>query len=250
MPDKGYELGAREIGLHGGSEPLTCKKLEDHIAYCRDLGFEYIYFSTNAALADEKRIKRLIDAGTHSIKVSVNGGDRDTYHKVHGRDDFEKISRNIEFINEYRKTAPQKVYLAISFVEIPENRDSVPALKKRFAGIVDEIFHVVASNQSGQMLNLPVAPYLPETCQIPFNQVNITREGYLRACCNDYQNMLAIEDLSKMSLADAWAGARFRNLRARHLEGSLAGTLCHNCIKGCSEPVRPLNPALGDWGQI
>jgi hypothetical protein len=62
--------------------------------------------------------------------------------------------------------------------------------------------------------------------------------------------MLAIEDLSKVSLVDAWAGARFRDLRSRHLNGGLAGTLCHNCIKGCNEPVRPINPALGDWGQI
>jgi sulfatase maturation enzyme AslB (radical SAM superfamily) len=245
-----YDLGAREIGLHGGSEPLTCKKLEEHIAFCRDLGYEYIYFSTNAALADEARWQRLLDAGPHSIKVSVNGGDRETYNKIHGRDDFEKIARNIEFISEYRKKVPQKVYLAISFVEVPENADSLAALKERFGGIVDEIFHVTAANQSGQMLNLPVSPYLPETCQIPFNQVNITREGYLRACCNDYQNMLAVEDLSKMTLAEAWASQRYRELRRRHVDGKLQGTLCQNCIKGTNDPVRPLNPALGDWGQI
>lgn len=247
---QGYDLGAREIGLHGGSEPLTCKKLEEHVAYCRDLGYEYIYFSTNGALADEARFKRLVDAGTSSIKMSVNGGDRETYNAIHGRDDFEKISRNITFLSEYRKTLDRPLYLAISFVEVPENRHTFPKLKDRFEPLVDEIFHVVASNQSGQMLNLPVAPYLPETCQIPFNQVNITREGYLRACCNDYQNMLALEDLSKMSLAEAWAGEHFRQLRRRHLQGDLKGTLCHNCMKGCNEPIRPINPDLGDWGQI
>lgn len=247
---QGYELGAREIGLHGGSEPLACKKLEDHVSYCHGLGYDYIYFSTNGSLADEARFKRLIDAGTDSIKISINGGDRETYKRVHGRDDFDKVARNVEFISGYRKSIDRPLYLSISFVEIPENKDSIPALKTRFAHLVDEIFHVVASNQSGQMLNLPVAPYLPETCQIPFNQVNITREGFLRACCNDYQNMLAIEDLSKVSLAEAWAGARFRHLRRRHLDGDLKGTLCHNCLKGCSEPIVPINPDLGDWGQI
>lgn len=250
IAQQAYDLGAREIGLHGGSEPLTCKKLEDHIAFCRDLGYEYIYFSSNLALADEARIRRLLDAGTHSIKCSVNGGDRETYHRIHGKDDFEKISKNIAFINEYRKQVPQKVYLAISFVEVPENAASLPALREAFGGIVDEIFHVTAANQSGQMLNLPVSPYLPETCQIPFNQVNITREGFLRACCNDYQNMLAIEDLSTMTLAEAWASQRYRELRRRHVTGELQGTLCHNCIKGGNAPVRPINPALGDWGQI
>jgi len=244
------ELGAREIGLHGGSEPLTCKALEDHVAFCKEVGYGYVYFTTNGSLADEARFKRLIDAGTDSIKISINAGDRETYHRIHGRDDFEKVARNVEYISEYRKTLERPLYFAISFVETATNRHTLSKLKDRFEHLVDEIFHVVASNQSGQMLNLPVAPYLPETCQIPFNQVNITREGYLRACCNDYQNMLALEDLSKMSLAEAWAGEHFRTLRRRHLQGELKGTLCNNCVKGCNDPVQPINPELGDWGQI
>lgn len=245
-----YDLGAREVGLHGGSEPLTNKKLVEHVAYCRDIGFEYIYFSTNGALATRERFKALVDAGTSSIKFSVNAGDRETYKEIHGRDDFEKVVANIAFLNEYRKQLDRQLYLSISFVEIPENASSLPALKERLGPLVDEIFHVHASNQSGQMMNQAVSPYLPETCQIPFNQVNITREGFLRACCNDYQNNLALFDLNKNSLADGWASEHFRDLRRRHLQDKLEGTLCYSCIYGKSTDVRPLNPELGDWGTI
>jgi sulfatase maturation enzyme AslB (radical SAM superfamily) len=245
-----YDLGAREIGLHGGSEPLTCKKLEEHIAYCRNLGYDYIYFTTNGTLATEERLKRLIDAGVSSIKVSINGGDAETYKKVHGRDDFERVCRNVAFISEYRKTIGRTLYLAVSFVEVPENKDSFSSLKERFAPLVDEIFHVVATNQSGQMMNQPLSKTRPDTCHIPFTQVNITREGYLRACCNDYQNMLVTDDLNKVSLAEAWHGEVMRSLRRRHLEDKLKGSLCYNCVKGCDRPVRPLRPDLADWGQI
>jgi molybdenum cofactor biosynthesis enzyme MoaA len=250
IAQQAYDLGAREIGLHGGSEPLTCKKLEEHVATCSAIGYEYIYFTTNGSLGSPERFKRLIDNGVHSIKVSVNAGDRETYRKIHGKDDFDKVVENVNFISEYRKTLDRKLYLAISFVETPENRHTLPMLKERFDGVVDEVFHVVATNQSGQMMNQPVAPYRPQTCQIPFNQVNITREGYLRACCNDYQNMLAVDDLNNVSLADAWTGDRFRKLRRKHIEDRLEGTLCHNCIKGCNDKVRPINPDFGDWGQI
>lgn len=245
-----YALGAREVGLHGGSEPLTCKKLDEHVAFCRDIGFEYIYFSTNGALGTPERFKALIDAGTSSIKFSINAGNRETYLKIHGRDDFDKVIANVRFVSEYRKTLGRKLFLAVSFVEVAENAASFPELKATVDTLIDEVFHVHASNQSGQMLNLPITPYLPHTCQIPFNQVNITREGYLRACCNDYQNNLAIVDLNTMPLGEGWTNAKFRELRRRHLEDKLEGTLCHSCIHGKRTDVRPLDPQLGDWGAI
>ncbi len=245
-----YDLGAREIGLHGGSEPLTCKKLEEHVAFCREIGFEYIYFSTNGSLGTPERFRALVDAGTSSIKFSINGGDRETYRKIHGRDDFEKAIGNLRFLSEYRKTMSRKLFLAVSFVEVPENRESFPALRAMVADLVDEVFHVHASNQSGQMSNLPVAPFLPDTCQIPFNQVNITREGYLRACCNDYQNNLALVDLKTVPLAEAWLHEKARDLRRRHLDRRLEGTLCYACIHGKRTEVRPLSPELGDFPPI
>ncbi len=245
-----YELGVREVGLHGGSEPLACKQLEDHIATCRDLGFSYIYFSTNGSLGDEKRFKTIIDSGIHSIKFSINGGDRETYKEIHGRDHFEKALENLKFVSEYRKSCSREIRLSVSFVEVPENAASLPALKKAVSHLVDEIFHVPASNQSGQMLNLQISPTLPDTCQIPFNQINITQEGFLRGCCNDYQNMLAMVDLNKISLKEAWAGEYFRSFRRRHMVGDLGGTLCHNCIHGGNDSAAPLRPELGDWGTL
>lgn len=245
-----YELGAREAGLYAGAEPLTCKHLDEYIAYLSDLGYDYIYISTNGTLADEARFKRLIDAGLHSIKFSVNGGDRETYAKIHGKDQFDKVINNIRFVNQYRRTIGRPLYLAVSFVEVPENAPSFAALERLVGPLVDEIVHFPAVNQNGQMLNLPVDPAIPDTCVLPFNQVHISREGYIRACCNDYQNLLATEDLNKVSLKDAWFGERFRELRRRHLEKDLKGALCHNCLTGCRDKVRPINPELGDWGTI
>ena len=80
-----HDLGAREVSLVGGAEPLANKKLEEYIKFCSDLGFEYIYFTTNATLADEQRWKRLIDAGLHSIKISINGGTPESYARIHGQ---------------------------------------------------------------------------------------------------------------------------------------------------------------------
>jgi sulfatase maturation enzyme AslB (radical SAM superfamily) len=237
-----YDLGAREIGMFAGAEPLTCKHLEEFTVFARDTGYEYIYMSTNGALADEERFRRLLDAGFSSIKFSINGGNRETYRRIHGRDDFDKVLRNLKFVGEYRRRLPRKIFLGVSFVGMDDSRHTFDELKAAVDEIVDEIIYYEASNQSGQMPNLPLPPY--RDCHLPFGKAHVSREGYLKVCCNDYDNLLAVEDLNRTSLAEAWHSPRFQELRRRHVENRLEGTLCANCIRGSCAQAAPLNDSL------
>lgn len=237
-----YDCGAREIGLFAGAEPLTCKSLEDYIAYCHELGYEYTYISTNGALGDTDRFKTLLNAGLSSIKFSVNGGNREVYQKVHGRDDFDKVIGNIRFVSEYRKTLNRKIYLGASFVGTPETDATFEDFKALVGPLVDETVYYEASNQSGQMSHLPLPPY--RDCVLPFNKLHISKEGFLKACCNDYENLLVIEDLNTMSLRDAWNSERFQAIRKRHMNDDLEGTLCARCIRASTNDAQPLNPEL------
>lgn len=237
-----YQCGAREIGLFAGAEPLTCKWLDQYIRYCCDLGYDYLYISTNGALADPEKLRKVLDAGLSSIKFSVNGGDRETYNAVHGKDDFEKVITNIRFVNDYRKTMSRKVYLGVSFVGMPHTKHTLDNLRKLIGSSVDEVIYYEASNQSGQMSHLPDPPY--RDCHLPFNKLHISLEGYIKACCNDYENYLAIEDTNKMSLMDAWHSQRFQNLRQRHLDDNLDGTVCGNCIRASKVSPQSLNETL------
>lgn len=241
-----FDMGTREIGLYSGAEPLMCPNLADHIAYVKQLGFEYIYITTNGSICDKQRLKRIIDAGIDSLKFSINGGDRDTYKKIHGKDHFDKVMENVKFAAEYRAESGKGYNLFVSFVECSENKASFPAFRRRMEVLVDEVYHVIASNQSGQVPELP-APDMPyKTCAYPFNQLHVSVEGYLRLCCNDYQNFLAFEDLNKISLAEAWNGHAAQEIRRRHLENDLKGTLCFNCLYGVHRKCSPLNKDLSE----
>lgn len=242
LVSEAYELGAREIGLFAGAEPLTCKSLEDYIVHCRTLGFEYMYISTNGALGDEARFKSLIDAGLSSIKFSINAGTRETYKRVHGRDEFDKVIRNLRFVSEYRRNVPSFKYLGLSFVGMPDTAHEYADIRELAGSLVDEVLYYEANNQSGQKAELPPPPF--ETCVLPFNKLHISVEGYIKACCNDYDNYLAIEDLKTMSLKEAWHSPRFQQLRRAHLDDALEGTLCGKCIRRSSATVHPINDAL------
>ncbi|HAT7074271.1 TPA: radical SAM protein [Legionella pneumophila] len=237
-----YDNGAREIGLFAGAEPLTCKWLDEYVHYCKTIGYEYMYISTNGSIPNQDRFKQIIDAGLNSIKFSVNGGNREIYKKVHGNDHFDRVISNIRFVSDYRKKVEHKVYIGVSFVGMEMSKNSYSELQELIRDYVDEIIYYEASNQSGQMNHLPLPPY--RDCHLPFNKLHISREGYLKACCNDYENLLAIEDLNKMSMLEAWNGEKFQDLREKHLNNKMDGTLCANCIRASKVKPKPINPKL------
>ena len=72
-----------------------------------------------------------------------------------------------------------------------------------------------ANNQSGQVDAFPMEENR-ENCSLPFAKAHFTAEGYMRACCNDYENYLAIEDINKVKISEAWNGKRFQELRKKH----------------------------------
>ena len=249
IAQQAFDLGVREVGLYSGAEPLTVKHIDLYVQIAKRIGFNYVYMTTNGSLGTQAKFRQLIDAGLDSLKFSINGADRQTYKRVHGKDHFDIVIENLKYVSEYRKSSNRQIYLAVSFVETSENEGTFDKLKEMVGEWVDEIFFTVAYNQAGQMEDRPAHTF-KKTCAVPFSQVNISREGYLRLCCNDYQNHLAVEDLSKMSLSDAWASASMRDIRRRHMTGDLKGTLCHNCIHGTRETISPLNFELSDLPQI
>jgi pyruvate-formate lyase-activating enzyme len=246
-----WDAGAREAGLYSGAEPLLVSNIAEYIAACKAIGYEYVYISTNGSAATRERIEEIMDAGLDSLKFSINGGTREAYLKVHGRDHFDRVLANVRYAHEYRVATGVPMYLAASFVECDENRGTFENLKNLIGGVVDEVVFVRAGNQSGQMLDYP--PNLPPKtiCSLPFNRLNISREGYMRACCNDYQNLLAVDDVTATSVAAAWHGERMKDLRRRHLSGQgLEELLCHNCIHGTNVTVKAFNPTLSTLPQI
>ena len=64
-------------------------------------------------------------------------------------------------------------------------------------------------------------------------------------CCADFQNYLVVADLNKESLKDAWNNQYAQELRRRHLNHNLDGTLCFNCINDCIESIKPLRQEYG-----
>lgn len=248
-----YDNGTREIGFYMIGEPLICTEIEDYIKRASDLGFTYIYLTTNGALANIERMKVLLKSGLNSVKFSVNGATRETYAAIHGKDNYDIVKKNIYDLCSYVKKSKLKVPVFISFVKNEINESEIPILMSEFREYVDKIYIYPCINLGGEMMDLiekgivqkdsfEVGSVIP--CSRLFNCLHITYEGYLDACCTDINNYLAVEDLHTMSLKEAWNSEKMIELRKQHLSGQLSNNMCYQCIYNKSIEVRPINSRL------
>jgi MoaA/NifB/PqqE/SkfB family radical SAM enzyme len=127
--EQAYKIGVREVGFYMISEPFLSKILEDCTLYAKNLGYTYIYLTTNGSLANPDRVKKLFAGGLNSIKFSVNAGRPDTYKRVHGKGDFEKVINNIHMADKARREMNIDGGLFVSFVENIINKGEIDSLK-------------------------------------------------------------------------------------------------------------------------
>lgn len=220
------ELGATEVGFSTTGEALANKKLFDYIKYAKELGFKYTFFSTNGALFNDFYINECFNSGLDSIKFSVNAGSRETYKKIHGKDEFNKVIEIIKNLHSEKIKRNSDLKIMATFVTTETNSNEQQALDNKINEYVDEILFVQQIELTGETNSGAVS--LP--CHYIFNKVHITAEGYLTACCVDYENNLIINDLNETDLLDAWNSKLYQAFRQRHLDKDIKGLLCDSCI--------------------
>lgn len=243
-----YELGTREVGMYATGEPFIVPELPQYIRLAKEIGYEYVYLTSNGALATPERIRAVIDAGLDSIKFSINAPERKLYEFIHGSDDFDTVVEHLKYVNQYRKESGRdfKIYVTGILTRFTENlKDEYHRL---FDDLTDQVVFKYVYNQGGYM---PEIDYLlkcecdKETfrrCNLPFDALCVTCEGYLSVENADYENMLIVGDLNQTSLKEAWYGEKMKQVRQMFMDDCLCGTLCDGCVHHDQRPAEPLMP--------
>jgi MoaA/NifB/PqqE/SkfB family radical SAM enzyme len=258
--EQAYNLGAREVGLHGGGpcEPFLSPILEDSVLHAKKMGYTYIYLTTNGSLATKDRLKKIFENGLHSIRFSINADNRETYKAFHGVDNFDKAVKAVRIANELRKEMELDIILTVSFVQTKINEGQFDKLKKIFSDTIDSIYKWEARNNNGilyeQMKEGIVLPNSLDglfdlhskkgnmyVCPQPFNRFQVNAEGYLNSCCVGFRNYMSIADLNKVTLKDAWENPVFQKLRQMLIDNNIPKNIqCYNCLNNTNEQMEPL----------
>jgi len=95
------ELGVEGIEISGGGEPLMYPQIIPAIAFMRSKGLKVGMFSNGSLLTGE--LSDFLVQNLLFIRVALDAGNAETYKKIHGRDDFGKLSDNLKSLVK-RKT--------------------------------------------------------------------------------------------------------------------------------------------------
>jgi len=251
-----YKNGTRDIGVYATGESFLVKNLSEYVAEAKQIGYEYIFITTNGALATTERVAPVLNAGISSIKFSICAGTRESYKEIHGRDDFDKVLANLRWISKYRKVSDLEYRIYVTMVYTDITKHEVDILKNLVMPYIDEWDPHPLTNQCGNMYENNQLGRIEEynvrgrikskICFQPFKSFTVTPEGYISACVLDYQKDLIVADLNKTTMREAWTNGIYKDFRDRHIKGSLRSLICYNCLNNANEKVIPLKPEYAE----
>lgn len=251
-----YENGTRDIGLYATGESFLVRNLHDYVAEAKHIGYEYIFITTNGSLATPGRAKPVFDAGLNSIKFSISAGTRDSYKRIHGKDDFDKVLQNLKWIAEYRKSSGLDYRIYVTMVYTEATKQEKESLKELVSPYMDEWDPHLLTNQCGNKYDNNELGQIEKfnvrgrgrsnICFQPFKSFTVTPEGYISACVLDYQKYLIVDDSNRTSLKEIWTNEIYAAFRKKHINGNLTGLICYNCLNNADEEVTPLTPEYAE----
>jgi len=253
--DQAHALGLEEIGLYSTGEPFMTKNIEEFISYA-SLKLKRVYITTNGALASLDRVVSCYKAGLSSIKFSINGTNEENYKLIHGKDDFNKVLKNVEDIFNWKSKNKIDLQLLCSAVIIPSVFNYVNEHERKFSRFFEDIIYVKSGSQGGQVFSYPEnfdadlnkvffdidkPNYNLQACDMLWNRVHFTSEGFLTTCCVDYELDLIYSDFNNEELKEGWNNEKITSFRKKHIDGNLENSLCESCLKNQNKPFKKLS---------
>jgi hypothetical protein len=246
--------GVEELGLFYLGESFLVKWLPEAIRYAKEVGFPYVFLTTNGSLATAKRTAACFNAGLDSLKFSFNYSDKEQFEAVANVKGslWEAVYQNILDARVERDHVEaltgHRCGLYASYIQYDgEQGDRMAKAIDWIRELVDEVYALPLYNQAGLCANKlsaehedwtqtagnmgrleSLVPPLP--CWAVLAEGHITYNGKLSACCFDHDGRFHMADLNEVGFMEGWNSQKFQDLRAAHLDRDVSGTVCARCV--------------------
>src|SRR5574343_2018595 len=242
------DAGVEELGVFYIGESFTCRWLPEAIAEAKEVGFPYVFLTTNGAVATPERVRACMEAGLDSLKFSINFTDAEQLAdvaQVSGRMwrraiDNLKAARNVRNVGGYSCG----IY-ASSIAFDGEQGEKMRAVVEEIRPFVDEHYWLPLFNMNGASRAAGMVPTqgnpgrlgnmrAPLPCWAVATEGHITHDGRLAACCfgDGLYGGLIMADLKEVGFMEGWNSEKFQALRRAHFAKDVRGTACEACMAG------------------
>jgi uncharacterized Fe-S cluster-containing radical SAM superfamily protein len=260
--------GVEEWGcFYLGEATMAPDLLLREIKYAKELGFPYVFLTTNGSLLDAELVHDLMLAGLDSLKFSINAKDDAQFEEIMGvkAKNFHKSLSNLESAYNVRRLYGYKTKIYASYIRFDgEQAAAMEALLDKYVRpYADEVYALPLYSMGlradeikaatgfapthGNMGRINEETGLPMRAGIPC--WSVFREAHVRidqsnghpilsACCFGADSRFDICDLMEYDdFMEAWNHPKLQEIRAAHLKcletgdtTPLNGTMCQVCV--------------------
>jgi MoaA/NifB/PqqE/SkfB family radical SAM enzyme len=237
------EIGVEEIGLFFLGESLLYPRLVDAIKLAKDIGFKYVFLTTNGRMLTRTLAYDIMSAGLDSLKFSLNEAEKEKYKDTTGVDCFDTVVQNIKdavYIRDrVAATHGHRCGVYVSSILYDENQKILVKPIIDSLGNIDEHYWLPLYNQGGYTKGNKRSSGNPGRvgalrdplpCWTLFAEGHITWDGILTGCSFSHGRGWDYGDLNKITFMDAWNSETAQGLRRANLKKDITGTACEKCI--------------------
>jgi hypothetical protein len=241
------DYGVQELAPFFVGESFQCTWLAEAIKEAKDVGYPYVFLTTNGASVTAEKVKACMEAGLDSLKFSIN------FHSAEQLAAVAQVNpkfwrRAIDNLKEARRIRDAGGYAcriyASSIAFDGEQGKKMQAVIDEIAEYCDETYKLPLFSMNGAakangMKPGPGNPGRLDMLREPLPcwsvwQAHIDRHGRLIACCfgDTPDNAHVMADLTKVSFMAGWNSQEFQALRAAHIAKDVSKTGCAECAAG------------------
>lgn len=257
-----YDAGVEEIGLFYLGESFSNPQLLISACdWCKQMGFPYVFLTTNGSLAAPQHVGALFAAGLDSLKFSINAADDEQFQNIMGvvPRNFHRALANLKAARELRDEGHYRCKLYASAIRFDDaQHERMKALISQYVEpYVDQVYYLplygMALTKDRMKADTGYIPHVgnigrydedigtgnrinQDVCWSVFTEGHVRADGHFSACCFGSTDMFDVGDLTKNSFMEVWHSDAFREIRALHLrikdEGPevLRGSMCEVCL--------------------
>ena len=220
------------LTIGGCGEPLAHSQLHKMIEIAKNAGIFAINIETDGRLLNGPVAEKLLEGPTDIISVFIDADEPKLYQKLKGEDCFGEVIENVEsFID---KSSPVCGPLVVP--HMVKSRQTVGQMeafydrwiRKCGAAVIEGHNDFAGQIESEEVMNM--APPARNACRRPLQIMNITADGNVAMCRQDFNGKTSIGNAFEKSVTQLWLSEKTQKLRDEHAEGQFDGNeLCARC---------------------
>lgn len=234
------EMGIRQIGLHTVGESILHPRIAEFVSVSKATGL-YTYMDVNGNRVRPGLAREIVAAGLDSLKFSIDAHEPGLYARIRRGGDLGKVMDNLKAFDAARKELNPSMRLYALYIISSLNEPYVEDFMNLVRPFVDEVEVSLVLNQGEQFDGYEglVSPRLrelmdrhrkPKPCPNPFRRITVSWDGWLTACCIDFELQMAYAKYEKGRLREAWESQPLERMRQGMLDMDFAAMpMCANC---------------------